>query len=129
MKHRVSIRIVTCAVLALGLIAVPGGLRPDDAELPEEQGDIKDVILDLRGKMESLARKLEEGQPDEAKRLREAAERMRNARMDDAACADLDIVADHRVRMDLDVGGQPGGRADRGGRTATDAARRDRRAE
>lgn len=87
MKYRASFPVLLFPVLSFAVLALAlcpaARLHGEDSDLPEEQGDIKDVILDLRGKMESLARKLDDGQPDEAKRLREAAERMRTARMDD----------------------------------------------
>ncbi|HVR73558.1 MAG TPA: hypothetical protein VMT52_04475 [Planctomycetota bacterium] len=73
---------LTLAVLVL----VPLGLRSPraqdatlSAELSEEQRNLKELLFDLGGRMQSLAKKLEAGQPEDAKRLREAADRIHNS--------------------------------------------------
>lgn len=78
-------RCVSFLALAV-LLLVPCGPRSPyaqdatlSAELSEEQRNLKDLLFDLGGRMQSLAKKLEASQPDDAKRLRDAADKIHNS--------------------------------------------------
>jgi hypothetical protein len=53
------------------------------AELSDEQRDIKTILLDMGRRMDRLADKLRATQPDDAKRLASAAEKIRSSRLDE----------------------------------------------
>src|SRR5262245_35459687 len=53
------------------------------AELSDEQKDIKTILQDMGRRMDRLAEKLLSTQPDDAKRLLGAAEKIRSSRLDE----------------------------------------------
>ena len=70
---------------ALTVFALPAA--PSEAEetsdLPQRQANIRAILVETSKRMDRLAERLEAAQPDDAKRLREAAEKIRNPQVND----------------------------------------------
>ena len=81
-KGRTELWWLACAVGALlhlgGVRAVAQDLEVT-VELSEEQSDIKAILQDVGRRMQSLAKNIESSQPDDARRMREAADRIQSS--------------------------------------------------
>lgn len=70
-------------VAACALAAAPLAFGAEvSEELERRQRDVKGLLRDVAGRMESLAKRIEAGEPEEARRVREAAERVRVSGID-----------------------------------------------
>ena len=71
-----------CIASALVHLGGPRAVAQDlqvTVELSEEQSDIKAILQDVGRRMQHLAKKIEPSQPDDARRMREAADRIQSS--------------------------------------------------
>ncbi|MGQ9590056.1 MAG: hypothetical protein ACUVYA_07155, partial [Planctomycetota bacterium] len=92
MKHAMSKAALAAACV---LAAAPCAFGAElSEELERRQRDVKGLLRDVAGRMESLAKRIQAGEPEEARRVREAAERVRVSGIDGLLDEIARLIAD-----------------------------------